>query len=198
VSVHPFGESAALVDTVDENESDRLASFLRTLDTVTEAVPALRSVLVVASGAEQLAAALARIGSGSVAPAREPRHHRIQVRYDGPDLAEVAELTGLAPDQVVTLHARPGYRVAFLGFAPGFGYLTGLHPRLRLPRLATPRTRVPAGSVAIAEEWAAVYPTESPGGWRLIGGTTAALFDPADALEPARLRPGDTVSFQPA
>lgn len=197
MSVHAFGETAALVDTVDEQESDRLASFLRTLDTVTEAVPALRSVLVVASGAEGLAAALARIGSGSVAPAREPRQHRIGVRYDGPDLAEVAELTGLSPDQVVRLHARPSYRVAFLGFAPGFGYLTGLDPRLRLPRLATPRTRVPAGSVAIAEEWAAVYPTESPGGWRLIGRTTAELFDPAGRPDPARLRPGDTVSFQP-
>jgi len=123
----------------------------------------------------------------------------IPVRYggsDGPDLAAVAELTGLSAAQVVELQAATALRVLFLGFAPGFGYLGPLPGALVVPRRATPRTRVPAGSVAIAGPHAAVYPVESPGGWHLLGRTSLALWHPL-RTPPATLLPGDRVRFVP-
>lgn len=123
----------------------------------------------------------------------------IPVRYggtDGPDLDVVAELTGLSAAQVIELHAATPLRVLFLGFAPGFGYLGPLPAALVVPRRGTPRTRVPAGSVAIAGPHAAVYPIESPGGWHLLGRTSMALWDPL-RTPPATLRPGDRVRFVP-
>ncbi|HEY0117317.1 MAG TPA: urea amidolyase family protein [Cellulomonas sp.] len=119
----------------------------------------------------------------------------IPVVYDGEDLAAVAELTGRSPDEVVSRHLAGRYRVAFGGFMPGFAYLVGLDPVLQVPRLATPRTRVPAGAVAIAGEYAAVYPGPTPGGWRLLGGTDAVMFDPFRDERPALLAPGDAVRF---
>ena len=98
--------------------------------------------------------------------------------YDGEDLDAVAGATGLSPAEVAERHARPTYTCAFCGFAPGFAYLVGLDPALHLPRRSTPRTRVPAGSVAIAAEYSAVYPSASPGGWHVIGHSTLALWDP--------------------
>lgn len=126
----------------------------------------------------------------------EPAELRLRVRYDGPDLAAVAEATGLAVDAVIRLHSGALFQVAFLGFAPGFGYLDGLPQRLRLPRRAVPRTAVPAGSVAIADRYTAVYPRPSPGGWHLIGSCDALLFDP-DRDPPSLLRPGQRVRFEP-
>lgn len=123
----------------------------------------------------------------------------IPVRYggtDGPDLSAVAELTGLTAEQVVELHASATLRVLFLGFSPGFGYLGPLAAALVVPRRATPRTRVPAGSVAIAGPHAAVYPVESPGGWHLLGRTSMRLWDPRQTPPPT-LRPGDRVRFVP-
>lgn len=119
----------------------------------------------------------------------------IPVRYDGPDLADVAALWGVGPDEVGALHRSHAYRVAFCGFAPGFGYLTGLPPRLR-PRRSTPRTRVPAGAVALAGPYSAVYPRATPGGWQLIG----TMPDPRPLWDPAReraalLTPGTRVRF---
>jgi biotin-dependent carboxylase-like uncharacterized protein len=119
----------------------------------------------------------------------------IPVRYDGEDLADVAKATGLSEDEVVTVHTGPEYTVAFTGFAPGFGYLTGLDERLHLPRRDSPRTRVPAGAVAVAGEFTGVYPRPSPGGWHLLGSTTAALWDPAQE-PPALLSPGTKVRFE--
>jgi inhibitor of KinA len=124
----------------------------------------------------------------------------IPVRYggpDGPDLDEVAELRGLTAAEVVELHTSVEYRVFFLGFAPGFGYLGPLPRELVTPRLASPRERVPAGSVGIAGEGTAVYPFAMPGGWRLIGRTDARLWDVARAV-PARLAAGYRVRFVPA
>ncbi len=121
----------------------------------------------------------------------------LPVRYggpDGPDLADVATTLGMAQADVVRLHAGAVYRVLFLGFAPGFAYLGGLPPELVPPRRATPRERVPAGSVAIAGEQSAIYPLAMPGGWNLIGRTDARLFD-ASAPEPARLEAGAVVRF---
>lgn len=120
-----------------------------------------------------------------------------RVRYggeEGPDLEAVARETGLSAERVVELHAGAGYRVAFVGFSPGFAYLLGLPRALEVPRLASPRERVPAGAVAIAGPFAAVYPSATPGGWRLLGRTEARLFDPT-AARPARLAPGGRVRF---
>jgi KipI family sensor histidine kinase inhibitor len=113
----------------------------------------------------------------------------------GPDLAEVAALTNLGQDQVIARHVAGDYRVAMLGFAPGFAYLLGLDAALAVPRLAAPRLRVPAGSVAIGGAQTGVYPSVLPGGWRLIGRTPLRLFDAA-RVPPARLMPGLRVRFR--
>ncbi|HEY2672961.1 MAG TPA: 5-oxoprolinase subunit PxpB [Rugosimonospora sp.] len=114
--------------------------------------------------------------------------------YDGEDLTVVAEHWGVSPEEVADRHRATEFRVAFCGFAPGFGYLTGLPERLAVPRLATPRTRVPAGSVGLAGPYTGVYPSASPGGWLLIGHTDTVLFD-VHADPPARLTPGTVVRF---
>ena len=114
----------------------------------------------------------------------------------GADLAEVAAACGLTPDELITLHAASPHVVFMLGFAPGFPYMGGLDARLAVPRRATPRTNVPAGSVAIARDQSAIYPLEAPGGWNLIGRTPLRLFNPA-AQPPCLLQPGDEVRFVP-
>ena len=152
------------------------------------------------AGARQLIdLALASFRDAPASPAPGSLHE-LPVRYggdDGPDLAPVAAELGLRPSDVVELHAGTTYEVLFLGFAPGFAYLGEVHARLVVPRLATPRVRVPAGSVAIAGAMTAVYPQASPGGWRILGRTDTRMFDPG-AAPPARLRPGDHVRFVPA
>lgn len=125
-----------------------------------------------------------------------PRHRVLAVVYDGPDLPAVARLTGLTEGEVAAVHAAATYHVSFVGFSPGFAYLTGGDPRLDVPRLDRPRTAVPAGSVALAAGMTAVYPQTTPGGWRLIGRSDRVLFDPYSA-EPALLAPGDLVRFEP-
>lgn len=130
------------------------------------------------------------------APA-SPRIVEIPVRYGGAfgeDLDAAAAGLGLTPDTLAARHRAPLYTVAMIGFAPGFPYLSGLDPALALPRLATPRTRVPAGSVGIGGAQTGIYPRERPGGWRLIGRTPLALFDPRRA-SPSLLAPGDRVRF---
>jgi len=114
----------------------------------------------------------------------------------GPDLADAAARTGLTVEEVVGRHAAPTYRVAFIGFLPGFPYLMGLDPALHLPRRATPRTMVPAGSVAIGGAQTGIYPVASPGGWHLLGRTAVRLLDPAVSA-PSLLRAGDRVRFRP-
>src|SRR5262249_22237988 len=125
---------------------------------------------------------------------------RIPVFYDpdpsvGPDLEEVARKSWLAPEEFARRHASENYRVAFLGFAPGFAYLTGLSEKLHSARLATPRTRVPAGSVGIGAAYTGIYPGGTPGGWRLIGRAPVRLFEPAQN-PPSLLLPGDAVKFE--
>jgi KipI family sensor histidine kinase inhibitor len=116
------------------------------------------------------------------------------VRYDGPDLNEVARLMALSPEEVAARHLGAEYVVGFLGFAPGFAYLLGGDERLRVERRAQPRQLVPAGSVALAGPYSGIYPRESPGGWQLIGSTTTVLFD-ATRDPPALLSAGDRVRF---
>jgi len=131
--------------------------------------------------------------------ARPRREVCVPVRYGGifgPDLPLVAETTGLRLTEVVELHAGAHYTVAAIGFSPGFPYLIGLPKELHLPRRATPRTSVPAGSVAIAGGQAGIYPQSTPGGWNVIGRTELALFD-LEGRPPAHLQVGDHVRFQP-
>jgi KipI family sensor histidine kinase inhibitor len=118
----------------------------------------------------------------------------IPVNYDGPDLEEVARLTGLGGREVIAAHTSTDWRVAFCGFAPGFAYLSWGDPRLAVPRRREPRTSVPAGSVALAGEFSAVYPRSSPGGWQLIGYTDTDVFD-ISREPPALLQPGVGVRF---
>lgn len=155
--------------------------------------PRVESAPAVARRIERLLQGLA----GAAIP--EPRTVTIPVCYErdcAPDLEEVAAIHGLAPDVVVGMHVEAAYRVDFIGFSPGFPYLSGLPAALATPRLDTPRTRVPAGSVAIGGSHAGVYPIESPGGWRLIGRTPMRLFAPE--REPmSRLEMGDRVRFEP-
>ncbi len=127
----------------------------------------------------------------------EPRHIHVDVCYGGeygPDLAEVAAYAGGSEDDVVGLHTGVTYRVYMLGFLPGFAYMATVDPRLALPRRASPRTRVAAGSVAIAAGQTGIYPSDSPGGWHVIGRTHVAPYEPARE-EPFLFRPGDRVTY---
>ncbi|MGL6018403.1 MAG: 5-oxoprolinase subunit PxpB [Gibbsiella quercinecans] len=129
----------------------------------------------------------------------EPRNVDIPVIYGGeygPDLAAVAEHTGMSPQQVVECHAAAAYVVYFLGFQPGFPYLGGMPEKLATPRRAEPRLSVAAGSVGIGGGQTGIYPLASPGGWQIIGRTPRALFTP-DTMPPTLLRPGDNVHFVP-
>lgn len=122
---------------------------------------------------------------------------QIPVHYDGEDLDDVSRLTGLSRAEIIELHSQREYTALVIGFAPGFAYLGELDPRLSLPRRSSPRKRVPAGSVAIAEAQTAVYPSSTPGGWHLIGTTDLVMFDPR-RTPPALLRVGDNVVFENA
>jgi KipI family sensor histidine kinase inhibitor len=195
----PAGDAALLLQV--EGLAARLAVAILTerVAGVLDVVPAARTVLVTTEpGSNDLGELAGRLLELPLPPDRpgEAALAEIAVVYDGPDLAEVAQLTGLSPGDVVARHAAGEYTVGWLGFSPGFGYLTGLDPVLAsVPRLAEPRLRVPAGSVAIAGGLAAVYPSNSPGGWRLLGRTSAALWDPY-RNPPALLAPGMRVRFR--
>jgi KipI family sensor histidine kinase inhibitor len=151
---------------------------------------------VAAYFADEPAIDSAQVAALSSLPVDDERAREISIRvvYDGPDLDDVARATQLMVEDIVTLHAAAIYIVDTIGFAPGFAYLTGLDVRLVLPRRATPRARVPAGSLAIADAFTAVYPFDSPGGWHLIGrAVDARMFDDRGAL----LQLGDHVRFVP-
>lgn len=200
--VLPVGTDALLVEVSSGDQAQALhAELLRRRAAgslrVREIVPAARTVLLDGlADPAGLAAELAATRLPPAAPA-PPRTVEVPVRYDGPDLAQVAAHWGVSVPEVARVHAGAEFRVAFCGFAPGFGYLTGLPGRYDTPRRATPRTAVPAGSVALAGPYTGVYPRTSPGGWQLIGTTDVVLWDPA--REPAALlMPGTRVRFVPA
>lgn len=167
---------------------------------VEELVPAARTLLVTFDPGTVDAAALAgALRAVEFSPGAHPSGELVEIPvvYDGEDLAEVASHAGVDEDEVVALHTGGEYVVAFCGFAPGFAYLTGLDERLRVPRRDSPRKRVPAGAVAVADAFTAVYPRESPGGWQLIGRTDEVLWD-VERDPPARLEPGTRVRFSRA
>ena len=194
------GREAVLVEVDDLDAALSLYAALRAADLpgVTDLVPAARTVLIrldpaLTSPAQVRKATAAlhlddtnRADAGTV---------EIPVRYDGPDLAEVAAHVGVSAEEVITLHTGATWTVAFAGFAPGFGYLTGGDPRLEVPRRDSPRTRIPAGSVGLAGRFSGVYPSDSPGGWQLIGSTSERMWD-LDRPEPALLVPGVRVTFK--
>ncbi|HET8583171.1 MAG TPA: allophanate hydrolase subunit 1 [Jatrophihabitans sp.] len=195
----PYGAAALLAEPADPGTVLALAAALRDTPGVVELVPAARTLLVRAAPSDRdaIRARLTELAD-TLDPAAVPAGPEVvlDVRYGGADLVATADELGLAPDELVHRHAAADYVVAFCGFAPGFAYLTGLDPGLHVPRLAQPRTRVPAGSVAIAGEFSAVYPRSSPGGWRLLGTTAAPLWDAA-RTPPALLAPGTRVRFRP-
>jgi len=200
-TVLPYGDCAVLLELADPTEVLALRDGLlaRREPAIRAVVPAARTVLVEFDPSRTDPERIAAIGiempdQTSDRLAGDPVC--LPVRYAGADLAAVAEHCQLSVPELVELHAAAEYTVQFCGFSPGFGYLTGLDDRLRLPRLTTPRTEVPAGSVAIADEYTGVYPRSSPGGWRLLGRTSAVLFD-LDRHPPAVLSPGTRVRFVP-
>jgi KipI family sensor histidine kinase inhibitor len=197
VRIRPYGAGAVLVEPDDPALLLSLAELATGLDGVREVVPAARTVLVVAepSTIARVTEAVRHL-TPSAAATRTGDDLVLDVAYDGADLADVATEVGLDVDDVVRAHSAVEYVVAFCGFVPGFGYLTGLDQALHVPRLAQPRTRVPAGAVAIAGEYTGVYPRASPGGWRLLGHTAADLWDLTRA-PPALLMPGTRVRFRP-
>lgn len=196
--VLPYGPGGWLV----ELDEAAVLGYARAVEraghpAVGEVVPGARTVLVhVRPGASATALGgwLGTVAPDHVTSQRTAGEVAIAVAYDGADIGSVAEACGLTVAEVVARHSAGRYVSAFCGFAPGFAYLRDLDASLRLPRRSTPRTRVPAGAVAIADRYTAIYPSPSPGGWHLIGRTDAPLWDPARD-RPALIAPGTVVRF---
>ena len=191
----PAGAHARLVEVADANAAVSLALWARERGVqATEIVPGAATVLFDGlTAVNDLPDVLA--GWRPDAPRAQGREVVVAVAYDGPDLAAVADLWGVSTAEVVRRHTSVEFTSAFCGFAPGFAYLAGLPPEWAVPRLDQPRPRVEPGSVGLADAWCGVYPTASPGGWRLLGRTEAPLWDLARD-EPALLPPGTRVRFE--
>ena len=214
--LQPLGDAAWIVefgDTIDESTHERVMGLAHALADakargqwpgIVEWVPAYTSLTVHFAVDEHgdtaldAADALLTLARTTEPLSRPGRRWRLPVCFDAefaPDLEEVAQARGLAPQQVVGLMTTSAFRVYMLGFQPGFPYMGGLPAALDLPRRATPRTAVPERSVAVAGRMCAVYPWRSPGGWHLVGRTPLRLFDAAQAVDPAWLHPGDEVHW---
>ncbi|MET0864510.1 MAG: allophanate hydrolase subunit 1 [Nakamurella sp.] len=202
VRVLPAGDGAMLIELDGPDAAVALTQRVRSahLPAIVDLVPAARTLLLQTVAGTDLTAIRRTVlelavdlpDEASTAAASDPLV--IEVRYDGPDLPAVAQATGLDPAGVVRAHTETPWRTLFIGFAPGFAYLTGGDSRLQVPRRTESRTSVPAGAVALAGEFSAVYPRASPGGWQLIGSTDAVLWD-IEADPPAVLQPGRWVRF---
>ena len=198
----PYGTDAWLLQLNDAQDFPLLLALQQQLvdsEMVEETVIGYDTLLLRTLqpvSAETLTAHISALGEPSNTSVIKPRHHDIPVRYNGPDLEEVAAATRLDTAEIIALHSAPLYTVRFLGFSPGFAYLDGLDPKLQLPRRATPRTRMEAGAVAIGGSHAGIYSIPSPGGWNWLGHTDHPLFckekTGADAFT---LHPGYTVRF---
>ncbi|GAB2739084.1 5-oxoprolinase subunit PxpB [Kitasatospora kifunensis] len=203
VAVHPVGDHALLLEVDSGAQVAALYARLLAerarggLGEVAEIVPAARTVLL--DGLPRPTDLVGELAGWRVAGDAPPEGPLISIPtvYDGADLAVVAAHWGVSVEEAVALHSGVEYRVAFCGFAPGFGYLTGLPADRAVPRRATPRPSVPAGAVAVAGEYTGIYPRSSPGGWQLLGRTDLMLWD-AEREPPALLTPGMRVRFVPA
>ncbi len=196
----PYGERALLLSCADFDDTQAVRAAL-----AAERWPEIEEVVV---GAETL---LLRLRSALSSRRRHQLEHlappavdptasdpiTIEVDYSGEDLAEVAERLDMSSEDVVAAHSEQTWTVAFCGFAPGFAYLHGQNERLTVPRRETPRTQVPSGAVGLADRWSGIYPRSGPGGWQLIGTTSATLWD-LHRDPPALLQPGATVRFVPS
>jgi KipI family sensor histidine kinase inhibitor len=203
-TVLDYGDQALLLQFDSTTDVLAWAAALReaALPGVLDIVPASRTVLLKLDGPRRQSAVRRRLRSLRVDPAMTastPADEAtvIDVVYDGPDLAEVADRTGLTTAQVINAHTATRWQVGFGGFAPGFAYLVGGNPRLTVPRRSEPRPSVPAGAVGLAGEFTGIYPRRSPGGWQLIGHTDVVLWD-IDRPNPALLTPGMWVQFRAA
>jgi KipI family sensor histidine kinase inhibitor len=201
-AIRDYGDRALLIECASTTEVLALADTLRQarVPEVTDVVAGARTVLVNISGPAQQALVRAHLADLPVprtaaASQTDTATVVIDVVYDGPDLTEVADRTGMTAREVIEAHTATPWRVGFGGFAPGFAYLVGGDPRLMVPRRAEPRTRVPVGAVGLAGEFSGIYPRESPGGWQLIGRTSAVLWD-IDRPQPALLTHGMWVRFR--
>ena len=195
MQVLPAGPSALVAQPADPADVPSLYADLRRAVACDDLVPGAATVLL--DGLRDVEAARTYLAAWTP-PDRSTLDAGSEVElpttYDGVDLDEVAELWGMTRAEAVATHTGIEFTVAFVGFSPGFAYCTGLPPELAVPRLERPRARVPAGSVALAGQYAGVYPSPSPGGWRLLGHTDAALWD-VTREEPALLTPGIRVRF---
>jgi KipI family sensor histidine kinase inhibitor len=195
----PVSLTTVLVELADLDETLALFASLQTdtIDGIDEMVPAARTLMIRFRPEKVRASELAaKIVTRNLSAKVALSEHLVEipVRYDGEDLAEVATLTGLSVEEVIARHTASDYTVAFCGFAPGFGYLVGGDPKLHVPRRQSPRTRIPAGSVALAGIFSGVYPKASPGGWQIIGTTPLQMWDLR--RDPgALLQPGYRVRF---
>jgi KipI family sensor histidine kinase inhibitor len=203
-TVLDYGDQALMVQCGSTTEVLAWANTLRAaaLPNVVDIVPAARTVLVKLDGPRYQGVTRQRlrkmrVTADEAAPADRSADVVIDVVYDGPDLAEVVSHTGLTTAQVINAHTGTPWRVGFGGPVPGFAYLLDGDPRLRVPRRSEPRTSVPAGSVALAGEFSAIIPRQSPGGWQLIGHTDAVLWD-IERPNPALLTQGMWVQFRAA
>jgi KipI family sensor histidine kinase inhibitor len=208
--VRPVADGSLLVEYPDASDEDAnraavgLASILasRGRDGFLDAIPGARTVFCAFDPRRVTHEALSgeiEAARGEPSAARGPREHLVPVLYGGEagaDLPELSRRSGISPEELVRLHAGATYRVAFLGFQPGFAYMTGLPAELAAPRLSTPRPRVAAGSLAVAGSYAGIYPSDGPGGWNLVGRAAALLFD-GGRNPPALFSPGDLVRFSP-
>jgi KipI family sensor histidine kinase inhibitor len=200
LTTHRCGDTGLLIELGTNDRVHALAATVRAADIegVTDLVPALDTLLLVIDPERTAPAVVeARVLDLGILPraAGARRTVEIPVVYDGQDLAWVARHCGLHEREVVRAHTETPWRVAFCGFAPGFAYLVGGDRRLHVPRRGESRVAVPAGAVALAGEFSAVYPRRSPGGWQLLGHTTHPMWDTA-ATPPALLIPGYDVQFR--
>lgn len=209
IRFYPAGDCALVAEfgrEIDEQINDRVQIMGRWIQEqrfrgVAEVIPTFRSLMICYDPGKvsygRLVKQLQRCPFAAAADAgKEKKVHRIPVCYDGPDLADMEQLTGLTQQEIIAIHCGTDYKIYMIGFLPGFVYLGGLDKRICAPRLETPRTRIEPGSVGIGGSQTGVYPVASPGGWRILGYTPVRFYDP-NRSEPILCRAGEYIRFVP-
>ena len=209
IQYYPAGDMALVAEfgqQIDEQINDRVHAMARwirekNIRGISEVIPTFRSLLICYDPCKIAYSRLVKklqkwSCHESHDAASEKIIHRIPVCYDGPDLADMEQLTGLTREEIIAIHCSTDYKIHMMGFLPGFVYLGGLDPRICVPRLDTPRTKIEAGSVGIGGSQTGVYPVASPGGWRILGYTPVRFYDP-DRTEPMLCKAGEYIRFVP-